>query len=114
LLLRVSLLCLQLWCFSGLALVSSAVDSRLNAIGGRPEGEVVTKQLHDESAVSVGFLGEGVKLGDGVVESLFGEVACAVWRVEDLIVEDREVEGQTEADGVGRCEIGLCDGGSSL
>jgi len=70
--------------------------------------------LHDEGAVSVGFFGEGVKLGDGVVESLLGEVACAIWGVENLVVEYREVEGETEADGVGRCQVGLCDGGGSL
>jgi len=70
--------------------------------------------LHDESAVSVRFFGEGVKLGDSVVESLFGEVTCTVRGVEDLVVEDREVESQTEADRVGGCQIGLRDGSGSL
>jgi hypothetical protein len=33
----------------------------------------------------VGLLGEGVELGNGVVESLLGEVASTVWAVEDLV-----------------------------
>lgn len=30
------------------------------------------------------LLVEGVVLGNSVVEGLLGEVACAVWRIEDL------------------------------
>jgi hypothetical protein len=33
----------------------------------------------------VGLLGQGVELGNGVVESLLGEVASPVWAVEDLV-----------------------------
>ena len=36
----------------------------------RPEREVVTQQLHDERGVLVRLLAQGVKLGDGLVESL--------------------------------------------
>ena len=46
------------------------------------------------------LLGQRVELGNGVVEGLLGEVARAVGRVQDLVVEDREVEGQAEADRV--------------
>ena len=35
-----------------------------------PEGEVVTQQLHDECAVLVGLLTQGVELCDGLVEGL--------------------------------------------
>jgi hypothetical protein len=41
-------------------------------------------------------------------------VACAVGGVQDLVVEDGEVEGKTEADGVGRGELSLGDVGSAL
>jgi hypothetical protein len=41
-------------------------------------------------------------------------VAGAVGGVEDLVVEDGEVEGKTEADRVGWCELGLRDVGSAL
>merc|ERR1711916_395540 len=66
-----------------------------------PEGEVVTEELHDEGRVLVGLLREGVELGDGVVKGLLCEVAGAVGRVEDLVVEDGKVEGESEAGGGG-------------
>lgn len=53
---------------------------------------------HDEGAIFVGFLAQGVQFGDGIVEGLFGEMACSVGGVQDLIVEDREIESETEAD----------------
>lgn len=87
---------------------------RIVAVRRRPQREVVAQELHDEGAVAVGLLGEGVELGDGVVEGLLGEVAGAVGRVEDLVVEDGEVEGETEADGVGWRELGLRDVGGAL
>ena len=37
---------------------------------GRPEGEVVAQQLHDEGGVLVALLVERVELGDGLVEGL--------------------------------------------
>ena len=57
--------------------------------------------MHDKRAVAVGLLAEAVELGDGVVEGLLGEMAGAVGRVEDLVVEDGEVESEAETDGVG-------------
>jgi hypothetical protein len=41
-------------------------------------------------------------------------MASAIGGVEDLIVEDGEVECEPKADGVGRCELGLGDIGSTL
>lgn len=79
-----------------------------------PEGKVVTEELHDEGRVLVALLREGVKLSDGIVEGLLGEVASAVGRVQDLVVEDREVKGKTKADGVGRGELGDGNVRSSL
>ena len=86
----------------------------LVAVRRCPEGEVVTEELHDESAVAVGLLGERVELGNSIVESLLGQVASAVGRVQDLVVEDREVQGQTQADGVGGGELGLSNVGGRL
>ena len=51
---------------------------------------------------------------NGVVESKLGEVASLVGRVEDLVVEDGEVEGQSKANGVGRGKVSLSDLGGSL
>lgn len=86
----------------------------LVAVRRCPEGKVVTEELHDESAVAVGLLGERVELGNSIVESLLGQVASAVGRVQDLVVEDREVQGQTQADGVGGGELGLSNVGGRL
>ena len=51
---------------------------------------------------------------NGVVESLLGQLASLVGRVEDLIVENGEVQGKSEADGVGRSKAGGGDLGGSL
>lgn len=44
-----------------------------------------------------------------IVKRLFGKVTGLIGRVEDLIVEDREVERKTEADGMSRSKIGGSD-----
>ena len=69
-------------------------------MGGRglSYGQVVSEQLHDERAVLVAVLVERVELGDGVVEGLLGQIAGALGRVEDLVVENGEVERQAETD----------------
>lgn len=41
-------------------------------------------------------------------------MASLVWRVQDLVVKDREVQGKTETDGVGWGKVGLCDLGGRL
>lgn len=86
----------------------------ITAIRGGPEGKVVAKKLHDKRAVAVGFLRKGIELCNCVVEGLLGQVASAVRRVQDLVVEDREVKGKAKTDGVGRSKLGLCNVGSIL
>lgn len=108
---------LLLGCFGGLLLSglglllggSLAGGLSLGAVRRRPEREVVPEKLHDEGGVAVRFLREGVELRNGVVKRLLGKVAGAVGRVQDLVVEDREVEGQAEANGVRRRELCLGD-----
>ena len=51
---------------------------------------------------------------DSIVESSLGKVTSLVRRIEDLVVEDGEVEGETEAYRVGRCKVGSCNLGGSL
>lgn len=87
---------------------------RLGGVRRRPEGQVIAQELHDERAVAVRLLGKRVKLGNSVVKGLLREVASTVGRVKDLVVEDGEVQGETEADGVGRRELRLGDVGGAL
>merc|ERR1719465_59637 len=79
------------------------------ALIGRPEREVVAQQLHDERRVLVRLLRERVELRDRVVERLLREMARAVGRREHLVVEDREVEREAEADRVRRRQVGVRD-----
>lgn len=72
---------------------------------GGPEGEVITEELHDDGRVLVRVLREVVELGDGIVESLLGELAGLVGGAHDLVMEDREVQGKTKTDGVGGGEL---------
>lgn len=111
-----SLLCLLLL-LSGLLLLLRGLGGgtlTLGVVGRRPQGKVVTEELHDESAVTVRLLGQGVELSDSVIEGLLGQVASTVGRVEDLVVEDREVQGKTQADGVSRGQLSLSDIGGAL
>jgi hypothetical protein len=52
--------------------------------------------------------------GNGIVESLLGEVASLIRGVEDLVVEDGEVQGETQADGVSGRQLVLGNIGGSL
>lgn len=94
--------------------------------------QVVPQELHDEGGVLVALLAQGVELckvvvstiqsqsvaskltSNGIVKGKLGEMAGLVGRVQDFVVEDREVQGQAEADGVGGGKLGLGDLGSSL
>ena len=41
------------------------------------------------------------------VSNLFGEIASAVRRIENLIIENREIECQSESNGVSRSQLGV-------
>lgn len=56
----------------------------------------------------------GQRTSNGIIESELGQVAGLVGGVQDLVVEDREVQGETKTDGVGGGEVGLGDLGSGL
>lgn len=74
--------------------------------------QVVSEQLHDESRILITFLTESVKLSNRIIESLFGEMARPVGRVEDFVVEDGEVQSETEADRMCGSQVRCCDLGS--
>merc|ERR1719162_1275164 len=78
----------------------------------RPQSQVVTKELHDQCRILVGFFVESVKFRNGIVECLLGNVARFVGCVEDLVVKDGKVKGQTKADGMrwGKVRLGNSTG----
>jgi hypothetical protein len=51
---------------------------------------------------------------DSIVESLLGQLAGLVWRVENLVVEHGEVQGKAETDRVGGGEVLSGDLGGSF
>lgn len=56
----------------------------------------------------------GLRTSNSIIESLLGEVASLVRGVENLVVEDREVQGKTKTDWVGWGKIALGNLGGSL
>lgn len=97
--------------------------------------EVVAEELHDEGAVLVALLAQCVELcgytmirsclqtlwgnselltSNGIIESLLGKVASLVGGIENLVVEDGEVEGEAETDGVSGGQLSLSNLGSRL
>ena len=51
---------------------------------------------------------------NSVIKCLLSEMASLVWGVENLIVEDGEVQGETKTDRVGGSEVGSRNFGSSF
>jgi len=80
----------------------------------RPQSEVVSKELHDKGRVLVGFFVEGIELGNGVIKCVLGDRAGLVGSVEDLVVKDGEVEGQSETDGMRGRKIGVSNSTGGL
>ena len=64
---------------------------------GGPQCQIVSQQLHDQGRVAVTLLAQRVQLGDCVIECTLCQLASSVRSVEDLKVEHREVESETEA-----------------
>ena len=54
------------------------------------------------------------RTSNSIVESLLGKVTGLIWGIENLVVEDREIQGKTKADRVGRSKISGRDLGCGL
>jgi len=65
-----------------------------------PQGQVITKQLHDKSRVLVRFFVQSIQLGNSIIKGLLGDLASLVRGVKNLVVEDRKVKGKSKTDGV--------------
>lgn len=108
---------LGLFCVGRLVLLRGLGGGRglgLDNVGRRPQGQVVAKELHNEGAIPVRLLRQRIELGNSVVKGLLGQMAGPIGRVKDLVVKDREVEGQTKADGVRWRQLGLGNFGGAL
>ena len=51
---------------------------------------------------------------NGIVKRLLGKVASLIGRIEDLVVENREVEREAETNGVSRGKVGASNLSRSL
>jgi hypothetical protein len=76
--------------------------------------QVVSEQLHDKGRILIALLTQCVELSNGIIESLLRQVASLIGGVQDLVIEDREVQGQTKTDWVCWGEISLSNFGSIL
>merc|ERR1740139_434204 len=75
----------------------------------RPQGQIIAQQLQDQRGIFVRVLCHVVKLGNCIFESCASHLARLIWIGEHLILEDRKVQCQTQADGMCHSQIGLCD-----
>ena len=78
-----------------------------------PESKIISKQLHYSGRVPILFLLEGLQVGDGIIESVFSQFAGNVWLSLDLVVENTEVESQSQSNWVSGLQF-LCLIGSDL
>ena len=65
-----------------------------------PEGEILLEQLNDALSVAEVILLKLIDLIEGLLESGVSELTCASVVLENLVVEDGVVEGESELDGV--------------
>jgi hypothetical protein len=72
---------------------------------GSPKGQVVSDQLHDSGGILVVFLIDLVNVSDGWVESLLGQLAGLGSVVSDFVEKHWIVQGQSESDWVGSCQL---------
>ena len=65
-----------------------------------PESEVLLEQFDDALGVTEVVLFKLVNLVESFLEGLVSELACSLVVLHDFVVEDGEVQGETELDGV--------------
>jgi hypothetical protein len=65
-----------------------------------PQGQVLLKELNDTLGITEIVLLEFVNLVESILEGLVSELAGGLMVLHDFVVEDGEVEGETELDGI--------------
>lgn len=93
--------------------------------------QIISQKLHYQGGVLVALFTQGIKFykefvndsssegntlltGDCIVECLLGEMAGLIGRVQDLVVEDREVQSETKTDRMSWCKVGSGNLGGSF
>ena len=84
---------------------SQVVDLVIALLLFFPESQVLLEQLDDALSITEVILLELVNLVERLLESVIGKFACLGMVLEHFVVEDGEVEGQTEFDWVARGEV---------
>lgn len=86
--------------------------------------QVVTQQLHDQGGILIALLAQRIEFcrhllarfkisrtalltSNSIVKCLLGQMARLVGRIENLVVEHREVESQSQTDRMGRGKLRL-------
>ncbi len=72
-----------------------------------PEGEVLLEQFDDALGVTEVVLFKLVNLVERFLEGLVSELASSLMILHDFVVEDGEVQGEAELDGVARRQSDL-------
>ena len=96
---------------------SQVVDLVVTFLFLLPEGEVLLEELNDALGIAEVILLQLIDLVEGGLESSVGELAGLRVVLKHLVVEDAEVEGEAELDGVacGKIDaVGLLVGGLGL
>nr|GMC49277.1 leucyl-tRNA synthetase, putative [Ipomoea batatas]GME13364.1 leucyl-tRNA synthetase, putative [Ipomoea batatas] len=62
-----------------------------------PQSEIVPEKLHYQGTVFVGVLVQGIQFRNCLIKSLLCKVTSPEMRVHDLVVENREIQSQSQA-----------------
>ena len=81
-------------------LYSHVVDLSFLVLLLSPKSEVLLEKLNDALGIAEVVLLELIDLVESLLESVVSEIAGLLVVLHDLVVEDREVKGKTELDGV--------------
>jgi hypothetical protein len=81
---------------------SEVVDLVVAVLLLLPEGQVLLEELDNALGISEVVFLELVDLVESILEGLVGKLASSLVVLHDFVVEDGEVEGETELDGVAR------------
>ena len=84
---------------------SQVVDLVIALLLFFPESQVLLEKLDDALSIAEVVLLELVNLVEGLLKSVIGKFASLGVVLQHLIVEDREVEGQTKFDGIASCKV---------